>query len=611
MRFFVHDNFCFVPKLSSPRRRGSIFPMIWSLIRDGFPLSREGRIIFCRVLGLLLRNAHKITFERLRKFAQVISCSFLTSFQVWAGVHAELSNETISLQESVQFILTIEGPNSNQTPNLIPLQKQFDIESTEHQVSTTIINGKMQSFNQWKIGLSPKKAGTLQIPPIQVGAEQSNPVTLTVTHSTTSKPSSHAQVTSSGSNPLQLDVELNEKKPYLHQQMVYTVRLLHRDQLLNATYIPPSIEDAIVVPLGEGDQYEIIQNGQSYVVEEQKYALFPQKTGKQTIKGPQFQALIYRSTIPEQRRARAEPTSFSVQPIPSDYSGKDWLPASAITLSEQYDQVEQQYQVGQTITRTITLESTDLPAELLPTLPTTADEHFSVYPEKPKTQNKTQNDHVIGIKTLKITYLLNQPGQITLPAYTLTWFNTKTKKSETSLLPPRAIQITSVASANKPVVPPKPEQILTNIAKPTPPTSAKNARIPWMISGLFALLWILTVVRVYWKKNVHKKQHQHALDALQQAFTSHNPHTIREALIAYAQQMKPNTPILDLDDVKQVFPDAEIHQKLVKLTEILYSDMKKHWQDDTLFYLIKNYPFKRTSRSTKRTIPALNPTYQE
>ena len=47
------------------------------------------------------------------------------------------------------------------------------------------------------------------------------------------------------------------------------------------------------VPFGGERRYQVNKNGRTYAVEEQQFALFPQKSGDLKIKPPVFNALVY------------------------------------------------------------------------------------------------------------------------------------------------------------------------------------------------------------------------------------------------------------------------------------------------------------------------------
>jgi hypothetical protein len=72
---------------------------------------------------------------------------------------------------------------------------------------------------------------------------------------------------------------------------------------------------------------------------------------------------------------------------------------------------------------------------------------FNSYPERPILKTETQGYDIVGKTTVKISYLFNQAGKVTLPAQTVAWFNTETGKTEHSTLPERILHITARAGS--------------------------------------------------------------------------------------------------------------------------------------------------------------------
>lgn len=197
----------------------------------------------------------------------------------------------------------------------------------------------------------------------------------------------------------------------------------------------------MLVPLGEEKRYQTQKNGVTFLVEEQNYAIFPQKSGPLKIKPPVFTALIY-DFNPERVKATDKPMNIEVQPIPKEYSGKVWLPAKQVKLMEQYENSDQTIAQGNTLIRTVILEGVGVPAQLLPALNFAEIDGVNVYPEKGKDKNRVTYGELIGRTEIKVTYLFNKAGKITIPELKLPWFNTETGKEEIATLPAKTFEVT-------------------------------------------------------------------------------------------------------------------------------------------------------------------------
>lgn len=529
-----------------------------------------------------------------------------TTAPVFAEIRAEIEPDQVNLGDSFQLILTTDGVTAHQTPDLLPLQRDFEINSTEHRVSTTIINGQMETLNQWAILLTPKRAGTLNIPPIRMGQEESQALTIGVSAQgriSNAQQKQQKPISFSHEKRLQIKTEITPKDPYVNQEILLTIKLIHQDQLLDAHYQPPNLEEALMLPLGDSEQYQLVEKNQIFTVEEQRYALFPQKPGEQLITGAQFQALVYRG-LPERMQARGKPALLHIKPIPKTIQAEQWLPAKALSFTEEYSDSHDAFQVGKTLTRTIKIEARALPAELLPTLKADIQDHFGVYPEKPILKNSIHKQDVAGIKTVRITYLLNQPGEIKLPSYKLTWFNTKTGKEEIAELPEKVLHITGEEVKRRHTSP-----LDARTQKTTASFHPKN-QASWFLALGLGIAWIIALmVFLFFKKHPSTSPHQKdILKSLKDACKHHDPSKAREALLQMARARWPESRILNLDGLKQHIDDPILKNEIEKLSQALYAKhINTPWQGTTLWNTIKKYRKKRNFLEKPSVLPHINP----
>ena len=308
----------------------------------------------------------------------IISTIFsLFSVLVQAEIQIQVEPSQITLGETFQLTLTQKDPKNGDKPDLTSLQQDFVILGTGQQINYSIINGQAQSASQWVVTLRPQKSGILTIPAIKLGFDTSHAITIDVA---ATRPGQDLQIKSSQQQDVILVAGVNIKKPYVNQQVVYTVKIYNSKHLLNADYQGPQVEDALLIPLGDTKRYQTVQNTINYTVEEQNYAIFPQKSGTIKINSPTLTALIYDNN-PQRVKAQDERINLSVQSIPKYYKGNTWLPAKQVTLSEHYEHTNQTISQGSTLTRTVTIEGVAIPAQLLPTLNFDEANAFNVYTE--------------------------------------------------------------------------------------------------------------------------------------------------------------------------------------------------------------------------------------
>jgi hypothetical protein len=534
---------------------------------------------------------------------------------IFAAVNTELQPSTISLGESFHLIITLTETQRHEMPNLLPLESAFIINATEHSVSTSLINGQVNSRDQWIIELTPKSAGKLAVPSIQVGKQQSAPMAITVNKVwVPNNPASQLQL-NAPHQAIELQVDTTTKSPYLQQQMLYTVKLLHREELMDAEYQPPQLDDALVIPLGGSRQYHDVQNGQDIVIEEQRYAFFPQKTGRQAVIGPSFQAIIYRG-MPQRVRTVAKPIKLNVKQPPRLKPNTNWFPATAVSLTEHYnDPMNTELGEGGTLSRTITIKAWGQPAELIPELKFEKTPGLSIYPDKPTLKNNADQNTVIGKKTIEINYLINKSGRLVIPKLTLTWFNTATNQEETFTLPERVLLIKTNGASTTTTPAPTVTKYPRHVDNPTAPSesmpsSGYTITLPWLMAIFFAGAWLLTLSAFLLKRRVRTPSRitkRQIIKQLRRACEQHDAEQAKMALIAWGQVQWPNSAIHHLDDLVRRLNEPALCAEINNLSKQLYAkNQTQVWRTHTLWTLIRDYHSSTTPEKTD-DLPPINP----
>jgi hypothetical protein len=531
--------------------------------------------------------------------------------------HAEPT--AVSPGEPFNLILELDENAPSGLPDFGPLNYDFYIHGTGHRASYVYNNGQSKASTRWSVTLVSKHTGTVTIPAIQVGKARSKPFSITVSRNAAPpSPSKHTSVTpNTPDRALFMKTILSDTHPFINQQILYTVKIFHASSILDAAYQPPNLGDALTIPLSNNQQYQVIENGRPYLVEEQKYAFFPQKTGTHILFPPKFQALIY-DDIPRRAEAQGPSASLDVKAIPDGFTPSNWLPAKAVLFKESYDKTNIRMTEGSTLTRTVVLKATGLPAELLPELTLIKTDAFRQYPERPTLNNALEGDNVIGTATLKINYLFNQPGDVSIPKQHISWFNTITKQKETITLPEKKLRI--IADINHISAQPiKPEASQTT---PELRTLDKALDKPNHII-LFARLIILSALALlgllvlFYKRKArqsiqNKSTQTQLLKTIKAACLANQPEAAHKALLAWAQHAWPDHNILNLNDIIKNARHIALTEALNKLSKALYQPQNTTlWQADMLWTAIQSVSKQRNNRHRKKSnptqLPPLNP----
>lgn len=530
-----------------------------------------------------------------------------------ATLTMQITPSTARFGETLQLTLTLDGM-SNASPDLAPLEKDFTLAGTEHNVSYTAANGVAKSESQWIILLIPKKSGVITIPSIQIGQQKSASGQVTITTGTKTRTSSNEPVMPDDDAVL-LQAEASTREPFINQQMIYTVKLYSRKPLMNAEYHPPRVEDALLISLGEGRRYQTTLNGHEYGVDEQLYAIFSQKSGQLNITPPEFDAMIY-DTVPRRIHVDGPTINIVTKPIP-DTSTMPWLPAKKVILTEHYQSPASTMTQGNTLVRTITLRAVAMPAELLPAITFEDNKPFSTYPEKPETSNKLNQNELIGTSSVKVTYLLNQAGHITLPAIKLAWFNTVTGKQEIATLPEH--ELTVIGKSGTQAIPPtttKQSHQTTITKRPALKNPVKNHithQLTWWLAATGAMLaFVITYALWRYRKrrySVMKQNMSAANSRLRKACATDDPIKAHAALLAWGRLHWPKVTLLNLSQLHNLVHNIELKKQINLLSQALYSQNKPAtWRGNDLWCAVKHYQHHKLTKKIKdHVLPTIHP----
>jgi hypothetical protein len=259
------------------------------------------------------------------------------------------------------------------------------------------------------------------------------------------------------------------------------------------------------------------------------------------------------------------------------------------------------------------LQAKDFPSQLLPPIELNDSDQFNLYPEKPELNNAILQQELVGSMTTKVTYLLHKPGQITIPAIAIEWFNTASGKNEITRLPARTIDV--AASADN----------TANIAQGSGATNIENKNLdsaePFSLANKFRLVaWFLLLflivaiilILLFWffRSQVTKGRGKRlAIKRLREACIKNDASSARRALLKWASLHWPDDTFLDLDDIAKKAHDLQLKKQIKILSEALYShEVKNIWRGADLWAAVAAYRKKNMSNKSKKSgLPPINP----
>lgn len=423
---------------------------------------------------------------------------------LWAQpitVEASADRTAATLDDRIRLDVVVRGQLRG-TPQLQPPSlDDFRTVQTGTSQSYTLVNGQMDASYTFTYILEPAREGDLVIPPFQVTFLGKDYRTAPI----------HVQVQGQAGTPalpgtgpgqsrdLFAVADVDKKRVYVNEQVLYTFYLYYAVRVSNLNYTPPKFEGFWVEKLQEGEkQYHKIMNGRRYLVIEVSTALFPTTSGKLTIEVSNLRLL----EISERsfsffergvdRSLRTQPVELEVLPLPQAGRPADFDGAVGEDLQLAARLDRSQVPEGEPVTMTVTVSGAGnvrtFSKPRLPELPA-----FKVYDADSQTDVENL-DRVKGTRTYEIVLVPRGPGEFTIPPVRLAYFDTRTSSFKTLETEPLHIEATPVAGAERLAasdVPPQQQDIEVlgrDIAHIRTDVAVADALTPLYARGFFLLL---------------------------------------------------------------------------------------------------------------------------
>lgn len=419
-----------------------------------------------------------------------------SSLQAVAQPRASVDRNVVVEGDSLTLTIQTDDTGGD-APNYSALQNDFEVYGSSQSTRRSLSNGRLQSSTEWQVTLVPKRSGTLTIPPLPVAGTTTQPLAIRVTATSDAARTEAPEA-------VFMEAQLDRKSAYVQQQVILTVRVFRAIELDNMQLSEPSFDNASVRKISETSfQREI--NSATYLVYELSYAIFPQQAGDLTVPELVFNAVqpVTRRTMfdfPGQGRRLRKMTPqlhLKVKPIPKTFTGPVWLPAKNLTLSQNWSNTAPTVNIGDSVTRKITIEADGLLAAQLPALEAPQLDNAKVYNDQPTLDDQQSANGVRGKRTDNMAVLPNRAGELQLPELRVTWWDVDSDTQKVATLQPETLHITggsqpaaTAASGLAPAAAPAP----LATAEPVPPSVAAGTNRWWQLATLLlALAWLTTL----------------------------------------------------------------------------------------------------------------------
>lgn len=432
-----------------------------------------------------------------RHIRELISSRFARSglivFFLWAcllsdaavaqvRIVASIDTQKISIDDEASISLSVSGSMNVEDP-VVPHVAGLDIVQTGRSSQFQMINGSINTSVEFSYTVVASDEGEFTIPPFSVfskGIEyKSNTLRLSVGKGGFSSrpppggnnpfsqqspyspfPNAPGQPQTAPQRSFDHDQEgspfwiattVSKINPKVSEQILFRLKLYAAQTADIVDLGLPAFDDFLAEEIVHEKKGAEVIHGQRYSTYEVVYALSPLKTGKVTIGETKMRLRYYvngmrgsdlfdrffndptfnRGSKPKDKFLRAPAIDLNVgelpQPTPENFTGLIGSFGANSGLSTQ------SVAAGDSITYTVTISGRgNIKDAKLPTLELP---NAKIYADKPAVETKKTENGVTGSKSFKMAIVPSQQGNFTIPARTLSFFDTESASYEELSLP--------------------------------------------------------------------------------------------------------------------------------------------------------------------------------
>lgn len=251
-----------------------------------------------------------------------------------------------------------------------------------------------------------------------------------------------------------VQVTVDPERVVVGQKTTLRIDVLAPNYMTSPPELPGfQVRNAVTRPLQNvnlSDQ----RNGASYAGVRFEFAIYPQEAGSYAVSDQKVKVRYAAEPLAVREEEIALPrVSFDAFIPDAAADLNPFLAAGGLTIEQAVKRSSEQLKVGDSVSRTVTMKANETPAMLLPPVTFPSVDGLAVYPAQPALQDKTEGrtDALSATRTDSATYILQKPGDYTLPAIDVRWWNAAENRVETAHLDAVTMQVAAnpaVQSAN-------------------------------------------------------------------------------------------------------------------------------------------------------------------
>ncbi len=576
-------------------------------------------------------------------------------------VETRVSSQTLRAGDTLELLLRYRG-EAPARPDLTPLEADFDVLDVRTSQRTSVINGVRDESTDWILSLAPRKSGTLSVPELVVGDTHSQAFELHV-----SDASSSVSDVDQPTAAVIFEVEVDDDHPYVQGEVRLTARVLLDETIREGALTEPELEGALLERAGDDQTSTVVRNGKSYTQIERQYALFPQRSGVVRIPPLTFEAVQRTPSRGRGRRSlfddpfgsspfddffgpgggpfggssafggslfddffdqgrpvrfRSNALELNVQSKPEAARGQWWLPAKHVQLVEEWEPDPPVFRVGEQVRRRIAIQALGLSGSQMPAIELEQVEGLKQYPQPAFNDTLAANDETIAVRVQDFELLPTRPGDLTLPAIEVQWWDLEADQARTAVLPARTVSVlpgdpSVVASVAPSAAPPSSEAPDVGPALDAPRTEPELWPYAALAGATLSLLIAALVAgrrrsrAVHESKPVHAPSLHKAEAKLTHACRNGNVSDAACALLDIGRARWPQDPPLDPAALAARLGDEQLARATAELVRSRFAGDAEEWAGEDLlraYSAAMRAQRKQRKAPTDTPLPALYPT---
>jgi len=509
-----------------------------------------------------------------------------------AEVRATLDRDRVAMGDTLRLTITVTENEEISSTDLRPLLGDFEILQRSTSSNTSINNGRRTHTKQLLVDITPRRQGTLKIPPMRVGRSATNMLLVAV---------SPAPDSVTGGQTVLFETEVDRGTVYVQGQVILTLRLQQAINLDGRSITELKLDNAFVRPL-EQNSFQRTMDGKQWLVHEVRYAIFPEQSGTLEIPAQTFSAresqgrrgFFDLGSGGRQLRRSTEPVTIQVMPRPDTFPGSTWLPARNLALEESWSTPPEQLRAGESATRSIRIVGEGLQGAQLPPVLFTPTDGLKYYPDQPVINDTEVATGLLGARQDSAAVVPIRAGSWTIPEIRIPWWDIESGEVRYAVLPGREINVAAADPTTVTALVPAPAIDIGTTATPTAITQAVDspASGQWQVlAAVSSAGWLLTLAYLAWSRRrpmtpqparTENPSEKRVFKQLLAACASGSALHARQALVEWSAQLFPQVNVVSLSQVASVFTDESLNAQIAALDASLYSQTNANWEGAAL-----------------------------